>query len=63
MSDSPVVVGHTPRLSIDISQTLVFVVVFISLAVLVGLGKVAPDKLELLLMVLIPSPVKKDQAS
>jgi len=49
-------------LSIDLSQSIVFSLVFITVAVLVGLGKVDAEKLQYLLLVLVPSPltVKKD---
>lgn len=46
--------------SIDLSQSLVFCIVFIAMCVLVALGKIAPDKLEYLLLILVPSPIKKE---
>lgn len=44
--------------SIDISQSLIFCLVFVGMAVLVGFGKLPAEKLEYLLLVLIPSPIK-----
>lgn len=48
------------NLKIDVSQSIIFIVVFVVISVLVGLDKMPADKLELLLMMLIPSPIKKD---
>ena len=48
----------TSKLSLDVSQSLIFCIVFGVMAVLVGLGKVSADKLEYLLLILIPSPIK-----
>jgi len=49
------------KYSLDLSQSLIFCIVFITTAVLVGLGKVDSDKLQYLLLVLVPSPIKKDE--
>jgi hypothetical protein len=46
------------KLSLDVSQSLIFCIVFAVMATLVGLGKIPPEKLEYLLLVLIPSPIK-----
>lgn len=48
----------TSKLSLDVSQSLIFCIVFAVMAVLVGLGKIPADKLEYLLLILIPSPIK-----
>lgn len=50
----------TKGLSLDISQSLIFCIVFIAMCVLVGLGKVDAEKLQYLLLILVPSPIKKD---
>jgi hypothetical protein len=46
-------------LSLDISQSLIFCIVFVAMAVLVALGKIESDKLQWLLLILVPSPVTK----
>ena len=46
--------------TLDLSQSLIFCIVFIAMCVLVGLGKIDPQKLEYLLLILVPSPIKKD---
>lgn len=57
MADTP---PATPRFSLDISKSLIFCLVFVAMAVLVGVGKVDAEKLQYLLLVLIPSPVRDD---
>lgn len=49
-----------PKLSIDISKTVVFLAVFCVVGVLVALGKVDASWLEKLLLILIPSPIRDD---
>lgn len=57
MADTPT----TPsRFSLDISKSLIFCLVFIAMAALVGLGKVDAEKLQYLLLVLVPSPIRDD---
>lgn len=51
-----------PKLSLDVSKTAVFLVVFVSVTVLVALGKVPPDWLEKCLLILIPSPIRDESA-
>ena len=51
------------KYSLDVSQSLIFCVVFVACCVLVGLGKMESDKLQYLLLMLVPSPIKKDPAS
>ncbi len=46
--------------SLDLSQSLIFCIVFVAMCVLVALGKVESDKLQYLLLILVPSPIKKD---
>lgn len=59
MSDLPL----SPKgVSLDISQATIFCIVFIAMAVLVGLGKLDAEKLQYLLLILVPSPIKKDPA-
>lgn len=50
-----------PRLSLDISKSLIFCIVFIVMATLVGLGKVEAEKLQYLLLVLVPSPIRDEK--
>lgn len=50
------------KYSIDLSQGLIFCIVFVAMCVLVALGKIDPNKLEYLLLILVPSPIKKDPA-
>lgn len=50
------------RYSLDLSQSLIFCIVFIVMSGLVALGKIPADKLEYLLLILVPSPIKKDPA-
>ncbi len=45
-------------LSLDLSQSLIFCIVFVAVCILVGLGKVDADKLQYLLLILVPSPIK-----
>ncbi len=45
-------------LSLDISQSLIFCIVFVAMCTLVGLGKVDAEKLQYLLLILVPSPIK-----
>lgn len=45
-------------LSLDISQSLIFCIVFICMCVLVALGKMEAEKLQYLLLILVPSPIK-----
>ncbi len=45
-------------LSLDISQSLIFCIVFLAMCVLVGIGKVDVEKLQYLLLILVPSPIK-----
>ncbi len=52
-----------PSFSLDISKSLIFCLVFIAMAVLVGLGKIGPEKLQYLLLVLVPSPVDTAKAA
>ena len=55
-----------PRPALDISKSLIFVLVFVAMATLVGLGKVDAEKLQYLLLILVPSPigeVKKEEKS
>ncbi len=49
-----------PSFSLDISKSLIFCLVFVSMAVLVGLGKVDAEKLQYLLLVLVPSPIRDE---
>lgn len=53
----------TKSLSLDLSQSLIFCIVFVAMCVLVALGKVDSEKLQYLLLILVPSPIKKDPAS
>ncbi len=48
------------RLPLDISKSLIFVLVFVTMAVLVGLGKIEAEKLQYLLLILVPSPIRTD---
>lgn len=48
------------NLSLDVSQSLIFCIVFIAMCVLVGLGKVEAEKLNYLLLILVPSPIKSN---
>ena len=49
------------NVTVDLSQSLIFCIVFIACVVLVALGKMDADKLNYLLLILVPSPiVKKD---
>ena len=50
-----------PRFSLDISKSLVFCLVFVAMAILVGLGKVDAEKLQYLLLVLVPSPIRDEK--
>lgn len=45
------------KYSLDISKSLIFVLVFVTMAVLVALGKVDTKELQYLLLILVPSPV------
>lgn len=58
MPDTPT--QPTSRFSFDISKSLIFCLVFIAVATLVGLGKVDAEKLQYLLLVLVPSPIRDD---
>ncbi len=49
-----------PRASLDISKSLIFCLVFVVMAGLVALGKVDVEKLQYLLLVLVPSPIRVD---
>lgn len=49
-----------PRFSLDISKSLIFCLVFVTMAALVGIGKVDSEKLQYLLLILVPSPVRDD---
>jgi hypothetical protein len=49
-----------PKLSLDISKTVVFCIVFVAATVLVALGKIPPEWLEKLLLILIPSPIRDE---
>lgn len=51
-----------PKFSLDVSKTLVFALVFISVTVLVALGKVPADWLEKCLLILIPSPLRDESS-
>lgn len=46
------------KYTVDVSQSIIFCIVFIVMATLVALGKVEADKLQYLLLILVPSPVK-----
>jgi hypothetical protein len=46
-----------PKLSLDLSKGVIFIVVFIAVAVLVGLGKLDPENLKYLLVWLVPGPL------
>jgi hypothetical protein len=46
------------KYTVDVSQSIIFCLVFIAMATLVALGKVDADKLQYLLLILVPSPVK-----
>lgn len=46
------------KYSLDLSQSLIFCIVFVVMAALVGLGKVDAEKLQYLLLILVPSPIK-----
>lgn len=50
-----------PKTTIDISKSLIFVLVFVTMAVLVALGKVEAEKLQYLLLILVPSPIRTDK--
>ena len=45
------------KYSLDISKSLIFALVFVTMAVLVGLGKMEAKELQYLLLILVPSPV------
>lgn len=49
-----------PKFSLDISKSLIFCIVFLAMAGLVALGKIPADKLEYLLFVLVPSPIRDE---
>lgn len=49
---------QVPKFSLDISQSVIFCVVFLAMCTLVGLGKLEAHKLEYLLLILVPSPIK-----
>ncbi len=49
-------------LSLDVSQSLIFCIVFIAMCTLVALGKVDAEKLQYLLLILVPSPIKTAQS-
>ena len=51
------------KYSLDISKSLIFVLVFITMAVLVGLGKIDVKELQYLLLILVPSPVTTETKS
>jgi hypothetical protein len=46
---------------LDVSRTVVFLVVFIGVVALVAVGKLPADKLEWILLILIPSPIRTSQ--
>jgi hypothetical protein len=46
------------KYTVDVSQSIIFCLVFLAMAALVALGKVDADKLQYLLLILVPSPVK-----
>jgi hypothetical protein len=47
------------KYSLDLSQATIFCIVFVVMAVLVGLGKVEARNLADILLILIPSPINK----
>ncbi len=50
-------------LSLDVSQSLIFCIVFLAMCTLVALGKVDAEKLQYLLLILVPSPIKTGSAA
>ena len=52
------IIDPTKGLSLDISQSLIFCIVFVAMCVLVGMGKVEAEKLQYMLLILVPSPIK-----
>ncbi len=45
------------KYSLDVSRSLIFCLVFVACSVLVAMGKLSEDKLQYLLLILVPSPV------